>query len=120
MDNLLKTDYFLPCNAKESYMPKVNIQSETNLSAQEAYEKVKDLLNNDAGLKKLDPKYACDFDDASLSGNANGKMFKAAMKVSEKGSGSSVEIIVDLPLKFALAKGMVKSTLEKKLIKILG
>jgi hypothetical protein len=101
-------------------MPKVNIKSDSKYSAKETYEKVKSLLSNDADLKKLDPSFACTFDDSTMTGVAKGGMFKADMKVEDKSPTSSVEIIVDLPFHLALVKGMVKKTLEKKLIKELG
>ncbi len=99
-------------------MPKVNIQSDSKYSAQETYEKVKTLLDNDKDLKKLDPNYACEFNDSDMSGQAKSSLFKANMTVSD--NPVSVEIIVDLPFHLALAKGMVRKTLEKKLSRELG
>lgn len=96
-------------------MPKVNIKQNSNLNPQEAYDKVTSFLSDDSDLKKLDPSYTCDFDPKSLSGKATGKLFKANMKITEDGDGSTVEIIVDLPLHLALAKSMVEKTLTKKL-----
>ena len=96
-------------------MPKVSVIKETQKSSKEAFSLVRGFLDNDRDLKKLDPAYACTFDESNLSGTATGKMFKAHMTVKSAGSGSKVEIVVDLPLALALAKGVVQKTLQKKL-----
>ena len=85
------------------------------MSPTDAFVRVKSFLDGDPDLKKLDPSYTCDFDDSALTGSANGKLFQAKMKVIESDPGSEVEIVVDLPLTLALAKGLVSRTLEKKL-----
>lgn len=96
-------------------MPKLTIQKKSALTPADAFKKVKAVLNDDKDLRKLDPSYKCDFDEAKMSGSANGKMFKAEMKVSNQSAGSQVEIVVDLPLALTLVKGMVAKTLQKKL-----
>jgi hypothetical protein len=96
-------------------MPSVKVQVQTTLNTKESFKKVSDLLANDSDLRKLDPKYEAKFDAGSLSGTATGSMFKAKMNVAENGGGSKVEIVVDLPLYLAMAKGMVEKTLQKKL-----
>lgn len=73
------------------------------------------MLETDKELRKLDPKYACTFNEASLSGSAKGSQFKADMKIKDLGDGAEVEIVVDLPFHLALAKGMVEKTLKKKI-----
>ena len=100
-------------------MPKVKIQQSTNKSAQDAFGMISGLLEKDTDLRKLDPKYECNFDAASMSGSAKGSQFKADLKVTENSSGADVEIIVDLPFHLALAKGMVEKTLKKKLTEVL-
>jgi hypothetical protein len=51
-----------------------------------------------------------------LSGTAKGSKFTANMKVVSQAQGSSlVTIDVDLPLLLTPVKGLVQSTLEKKL-----
>ncbi len=102
------------------HMPSVKISSQTPLSAQECYKRVSEMLANDGDLKKLDPKYACQFDEKTLSGRAEGSQFKATLKVSPQGPGSEVEIVVELPFHLALVKGLVQKTLEKKLNSALG
>jgi hypothetical protein len=96
-------------------MPKVTVQQKSKLSASDAFKKVKTLLDSDPDLKKLDGAYKCDFDDSKMTGQATGKLFKAAMNVKGNGSGSEIEIVVDLPLALTLAKGMVEKILSKKL-----
>ena len=96
-------------------MPKVVITKNSTKTAAETFSKVKNILMDDKDLKKLDPGYKCQFNDAEMNGTATGKMFKATMTVKNSGASCEVEIVVDLPLALALAKGIVKSTLEKKL-----
>ncbi len=73
------------------------------------------MLENDAELKKLDPKYVCDFNPSTLSGSAKGSQFKANMNIASAGEGSKIDIVVELPFHLALVKGLVQKTLEKKL-----
>ena len=101
-------------------MPKVNIDFSSPLKAQETFEKVKDLLSNDESIKKIDSNLQCNFNDAQMSGDVKGSKFKAQMSVKEAGDQSNVSIIVDLPLMLGAFKGQVKSTIEKKLNKLLS
>ncbi len=101
-------------------MPKVKVACQSQLNPQETYNKVKDLIANDPGLRKLDSSYKCDFNDASMTGQAKGKQFNAEMAIRPQGGGSEVEVTVDLPLLLSPFKGQVKETLERKLNKILS
>jgi hypothetical protein len=96
-------------------MPKVKIQKKTPLAPTDAYTKVRDVLSKAHDLKKLDPSFSIRFDDVTLTGSANGKMFRAELSIKSSASGSEVEIHVDLPLTLALFKGTVEATLKKKL-----
>lgn len=96
-------------------MPSLKIEKDSSLSAQDSYQRITQLLENDRDLRKLDAKYKCQFDPNSLSGSADGQHFKAKMKIVSNGSGSRVEVAVDLPFHLALIKGMVEKTLSKKL-----
>ncbi len=96
-------------------MPSLKIQKQCSLTAQDAFKRVSDLLSNDKDLKKLDPKYKAEFDQQTLSGTADGSMFKAKLNVKEVGSGSTLELVIELPFHLALMKGMVEKTLQKKL-----
>lgn len=101
-------------------MPKVKVESNTGLNQTEAYTRIKSLLQNDADLQKMDSSCKFTFNDAGQTGSAKGSKFSAEMKVSGAGSGSNVSIEVDLPLMLTPIKGMVQSTLEKKLQKALA
>ncbi len=96
-------------------MPTVKVQAQTAMKSNDTFKRVSELLTNDADLRKLDSKYEVKFDEKSLSGTANGSMFKAKMNISENSGGSKVEIVVDLPFHLSLVKGMVEKTLQKKL-----
>lgn len=96
-------------------MPKVTVQKNISLPAQDAFKKVSGLLSNNQDLKKLDPSYQCQFNESNLTGEAKGKMFTANLKIASQGSGSNVEITVELPFALTLAKGLVQKTLEKTL-----
>ena len=101
-------------------MPKVNIDYQSPLDAQETFNRVKTFLSTDESIRKIDSSIVCDFNDSSKSGDLKGKKFKAQMSVDEQGDKSTVSIIVDLPLMFTAFKGQVKSTIEKKLSKVLS
>lgn len=101
-------------------MPKVNIDYSSPLAAQETFEKVKDLLANDEGIRKIDNSIQYNFDDAKMSGDIKGSKFKAQMNVKEEGGKSNVSIVVDLPMLLGAFKGQVKTTIEKKLSKLLA
>ncbi|MCB0378922.1 MAG: polyhydroxyalkanoic acid system family protein [Bdellovibrionales bacterium] len=101
-------------------MPKVNIDYNSPLNADDTFAKVKDLLNNDESLRKIDSTIQCEFNDGQRTGIAKGSKFKAEMAVADSGSSSQVTIIVDLPLMLGAFKGQVKSTIERKLSKILA
>lgn len=101
-------------------MPKLSVNQTTDQDPQTVFNKVSSLLQNDASLKKLDPSYACEFDAKTLSGQASGKMFKAKMDIKPSGTGSVVNIEVELPFALSLAKGMVQKTLQGKLDQVLG
>jgi len=96
-------------------MPSVKIEAQSQRSAADSFKRISELLSNDKDLRKLDPKYKADFNPATMSGSADGSMFKAKLSVKEDAGGSKVEITVDLPFHLALAKGMVQKTLSKKL-----
>lgn len=101
-------------------MPSVKVNIDSKLSAEESFKRVTSFLENDPELKKLDPKYVCNFNPSDLSGTAKGSQFKANMNVQSAGTGSKVEVVVELPFHLALVKGMVQKTLEKKLDQALG
>jgi hypothetical protein len=101
-------------------MPKVNIDFNSPLKAEETFKKVKNLLATDEGIRKIDSSIQCQFDDSKMCGDVKGSKFKAEMNVKANGDKSQVSIIVDLPMLLGAFKGQVKSTIEKKLGQILS
>jgi hypothetical protein len=96
-------------------MPKVKVESQSKHSPQETFAKIKQLLENDKDLRKMDSGYVCKFNEAGMTGSAKGGKFEADMKVVAKGTGAMVEIEVSLPLMLTPIKGIVQTTLQKKL-----
>lgn len=76
-------------------------------------------MSDDKDLRKLDSNYKCQFDDGTLTGTAKGKQFEAKLKVVS-GSKTQVSLEVNLPLLLTPFKGMVETTLNKKLDSVLG
>jgi hypothetical protein len=101
-------------------MPKFTVETASKKSAEETFKAIRELLENDRDLRKMDSGYTCKFNEAAMSGNAKGGKFEADMKVVSKGTGSNVTIEVSLPLMLTPVKGMVQSTLQKKLESILA
>ena len=101
-------------------MPKINIDYKSSLNPNETLTKVKEVLENDSELRKLDKNYNCEFDEAKLCGTVKSKQFKASINVEQNDEGSLVKIMVDLPFALSLFKGMVEKTLVRKLEKAFG
>lgn len=101
-------------------MPKVNIDYSSPLAAPETFSRVKDFLATDESIRKIDNSIECQFNDSQMNGDVKGSKFKAQMSVQEVGEQSSVSIVVDLPMLLGAFKGQVKTTIEKKLNKILS
>ncbi|MDX9731106.1 MAG: hypothetical protein RBT63_04990 [Bdellovibrionales bacterium] len=101
-------------------MPKFKVESNTGLNQTDAYTRIKSMLENDQDLKKMDSSCTFSFNDAKQTGLAKGSKFTADLKVTAVGAGSNVTIEVDLPLMLTPVKGIVQSTLEKKLQKALA
>ncbi|MGE0526158.1 MAG: hypothetical protein AB7G93_20135 [Bdellovibrionales bacterium] len=101
-------------------MPSIKVEKQTSLSPGDSFKRISDLLSNDKDLRKLDPKYKAEFSPETLSGSADGSMFKARMNVKDAAGGSKVEIVVDLPFHLSLVKGMVEKTLRTKLEQVLA
>jgi hypothetical protein len=96
-------------------MPKFNVSSSSKYSAPETFKKIRELFENDRDLKKMDPGYVSQFDESKLNGSAKGGKFEAQMRIVPSGNSCSVEIEVNLPLMLTPLKGVVQSTLQKKL-----
>ena len=96
-------------------MPKLKCESQTTHSPLDAFARLKTMLETDGQLRSMDAGYRCTFDDAAMTGTAKGTKFEAELKVSPAGTGAAVEILVSLPLMLTPLKGMVQSTLQKKM-----
>lgn len=101
-------------------MPKINVDHESKIGVDEAYKKIKDFFQNDQDLKKLDPNIKVDFKDSDRTGKATASQFSANIQVKATAAGSTVSVVVDLPLLLSPFKGKVQETLEKKLKKHLA
>lgn len=96
-------------------MPSFTVSHQSRLSAQEAFERVCIVVENSTEFRDIDPEYHCSFDEQSLSGSAKSRLFKAKLRVNERGPGSQVDMTIDLPMKYALAKGMISKALKQKM-----
>ncbi len=96
-------------------MPSFTVSHQSRLSAEEAFARVCDVVEHSSEFHNIDPEYHCQFDEQSLSGSAKSKLFKATLNVSEQGQGSQVDMTIDLPMKYALAKGMISKALKQKM-----
>jgi hypothetical protein len=96
-------------------MPKVTIDHNSKLPANEAFTKIKSFFENDADIRRFDPKMNCNFNESSMTGRAAGSQFKADIAVKSEGPGSVISVTVDLPLLLAPFKGKVQETIQKKL-----
>ena len=101
-------------------MPKFTIEHDCQVSAPTAFEKIKDFMSKEEGVRRFDPKVECFFDDSSKSCQIKGSQFKADLKIAPRGDGSQVSITVDLPLLLMPFKSKVQETLIKQLTKHLG
>lgn len=96
-------------------MPSFDVSHKSTLSPEDAYDRVCDVIESEERFRDLDPDYTCSFDENSYSGVAKSKMFKASLQVYEEDQGSLVEITIDIPMKYALAKGMIAKGLKQKM-----
>jgi hypothetical protein len=101
-------------------VPKFKVESKSSLSQAEAYSRMKQLLESDQDLRKMDASCKVSFNDNGHTGIVKGSKFSAELCVTGQGAGSHVTIEVDLPLMLLPAKGMVQSALEKKMSKVLA
>ena len=77
-------------------------------------------MSGDEDLRRFDSKMQCQFNDGSMNGSIKGSQFKADVAVLAQGTGSKIEIVVDLPMLLTPFKGKVQETLQKKLSKYLA
>jgi hypothetical protein len=96
-------------------MPKVNVDVNSKLNAQDTFAKIKTFFGKDSEILKFDAQMTSSFDDSQLSGTAKGSKFAADIKVNSQGN-----IAVEVPFLLSAFKGQIKSTIEKKLSSMLG
>lgn len=101
-------------------MPKFTIEHASSHNAKEAFEKIKTFMDGDDDLRRFDPKMQCQFNDGAMNGSIKGSQFKADLSVQAQGTGSKIQIVVDLPMLLTPFKGKVQETLQKKLSKYLA
>lgn len=101
-------------------MPKIVLEKDFSAAPQEVFSKVKSILSDDKDLRKLDPNYKCQFQEANLSGTAKGSQFEAQMEIKPGGSGSHLKLVVSLPMLLTPFKGFVEKTLKEKIEKVIG
>jgi hypothetical protein len=100
-------------------MPKISIDHASSVSYDQALIKIKAFFETDKDLQKIDPKMQCQFSPDG-TGKVKGSQFKADIVVKAEGSGSKINVVVDLPLLLTPFKGKVEETLKKKLSQYLA
>lgn len=101
-------------------MPRISINHATTQSADETFIRIRDFFQNDKDIKKIDSKLEITFDESKKTGKANGSQFKASFEVKPAAEGSSITLVVDLPLLLTPFKGKVEETVKAKLAKYLA
>ena len=101
-------------------MPKVTINHESSLPANEAFSQIKVFFETDPDIRRLDPNLKCQFTPSDMKGKASGTQFQASIEVLTLGPGSVIKVDVELPLLLAPFKGKVQDTIKKKLSQYLA
>ena len=101
-------------------MPKITIDHQSSLAATESLTKIKNFFETDKDLERMGGPIECQFDEASLKGKVKGKQFKADVQVETQGSGSQINVIIDLPLLLSPFKAKVEEIVKHKLAKYLA
>lgn len=101
-------------------MPKFTIEHTSSHSAEEAFDKIKTFMTEDEDLRRFDSKMQCQFNEEAKNGLIKGSQFRADISVLGQGTGSKIQIVVDLPMLLTPFKGKVQETLQKKLSKYLA
>jgi hypothetical protein len=101
-------------------MPKFTIEHISSHGAKEAFSKIKTFMTEDEDIRRFDSKMQCHFNEGAMNGAIKGSQFKADVSVHAQGTGSKIQIVVDLPMLLAPFKGKVQETLKKKLFKYLA
>ena len=101
-------------------MPKFTIDHISSHDVSAAYQKLKEFLSNEEEIRRFDPKMKISFNDDKKSCELQGSQFKAELAVASSGTGSKVQVHVDLPLMLTPFKGKVTEALQRKLAKYIG
>lgn len=101
-------------------MPKFSIDHSSQHPAPETFEKLKGFFDKAEDIRRIDPKVQYTFDDAKLTGKANGSQFKADIQVVPAGPGCKVTVTVDLPFLLSPFKGKIQEMISHKLAKYVG
>lgn len=101
-------------------MPKVTVNHQTEVPADEAFERIKNFFETDQDIRKIDPNIRITFTDTSKTGKVTASQFSGEFSVKPGSGGSTVSVLIDLPFLLTPFKGKVQETLEKKLKKYLA
>lgn len=101
-------------------MAKINIEYNSQLSAEETYNKIRGLIEDNKDLKSIDKNYSFSFDEASKSASAKGKGFEADLKVSDNGDSSQIQFNIKVGMMLSPFKGVIEEKLKAKLEKVLA
>lgn len=101
-------------------MPKFTVDHTSQQDPDSAFDTIKNLLSGDGELKKFDTKAQVDFNESGKVASIKGAQFKADMKVSGQGNGSTVAVTVDIPFMLTPFKGKIQESIQKMLKKHLA
>lgn len=101
-------------------MAKINIEYSSQLSADETYNKIRSLIEDNKDLKSIDKNYSYEFNDSNRSASANGKGFEASLEVKDSGESSIINFNIKVGLMLAPFKGVIEEKLKSRLEKVLA
>lgn len=101
-------------------MANINIEYNSNLPAEETYNKIRGLIEDNKDLKSIDKNYSFSFNDDDKSANAKGKGFEAQLKVDDQGESSKINFSIKVGLMLSPFKGVIEEKLKAKLEKVLA
>lgn len=101
-------------------MPKLKIDHESKMPASDAFSKIKSFFESDKDIQRIDPNLKWEPTPGKMTAKASGSQFKADIAVNDKGAGSVVTLVVDLPLMLTPFKGKIESMIQQKLSQFLA
>jgi len=102
-------------------MPKVKIQKNFSIQAEQLFSAVKEVLSKDKELKALEANLEIcgeNITSDSLTAQVKGSKITGQFCVIPDGDKSSIDIDIKLPLMLAPFKGLVQKKIEEKLAKL--